>query len=273
LTSREGEETRRAAMTAGAAPTAITKRKLSEDVAERIQAEVASGGLKPGDRLPSERDLMARYGVGRSAVREALFVLQKSGLVQVRTGERARVTRPTPGFFVDTLAGAARHLLASEGGLRGFQEARLVIEGALARRAALQATAAEVERMAAALEANKRARGDPELARRTDVAFHRAIAEVGGNPIFPAINAAFVGWLVDQRAVSMQVPGAVDLAIGWHERIYRAIAARDAQGALEAMEGHLRVVQDYYWRVVELQEELRRRQERELARLVMPAPE
>ena len=73
----------------------IRRRKLYEEVAEQLEQSIQDGEYAPAGQLPSERDLMRHFGVGRPAVREALFHLRKMGLVEVRSGERARVTRPT----------------------------------------------------------------------------------------------------------------------------------------------------------------------------------
>ena len=103
---------------------------------------------------------MEELGVGRSAVREALLSLQKMGLVSLSSGERARVTAPTATALVQELSGAARHLLAQEGGIRRFQEARMLFEIGLARLAAKQATADDLAGCKDALEANRLAIGD-----------------------------------------------------------------------------------------------------------------
>ena len=75
------------------------------------------------DRLPSERELMRHFGVGRPSVREALLHLHRMGLVEVGSGERARVTRPTPQSVIDALSGPARHMIAAPGGVQNFQNA------------------------------------------------------------------------------------------------------------------------------------------------------
>ncbi|MBL8671940.1 MAG: GntR family transcriptional regulator, partial [Alphaproteobacteria bacterium] len=73
----------------------VQRRKVSEEVASRLEALIRDGTLAAGDSLPAERTLMQTFGVGRPAVREALFSLKRMGLVELRNGERARVTLPT----------------------------------------------------------------------------------------------------------------------------------------------------------------------------------
>ena len=116
--------------------TVIRRRKLYEDIAQHLEQRIRDQDVAPGDQLPSERDLMREFGVGRPAVREALFHLQKMGLVELRSGGRARASRPTPKMVVESLAGSARYLLAEPDGVRHFQEARSFFEMGLARYAA-----------------------------------------------------------------------------------------------------------------------------------------
>jgi GntR family transcriptional regulator, sialic acid-inducible nan operon repressor len=233
------------------APTPIRRRKLYEDVAREIERLIRDDGLLPGDRMPSERELMERFQVGRSAVREAMLSLQKMGLVTVSSGERARVASPTPKAMVAELSGVARLLLAQPGGVRRFQEARLLFEVGLARLAAMQRTEADLQRLQVALEANRRSIGDHADFIRTDVAFHHAIACIPANPIFTSLYEALIEWLREQRLVSGRTPGAGEDAYAAHTRIYEAIAAGDAAAAELAMERHLQAVAGRYWQARE----------------------
>src|SRR3569623_838766 len=90
---------------------AVRRRRLYEDVASGLEVTIRDGELKPGDALPSERALTGQFGVGRTAVREALFHLLKMGLIELKSGERAKVRHPSPEVVFEGLAGAARHLL------------------------------------------------------------------------------------------------------------------------------------------------------------------
>ena len=103
----------------------IRPQKLYEQVAHRLETRILEQTYSPGDLIPSERDLMREFGVGRPAVREALFHLKNMGLIELRSGERAMVTRPTAGVVVESLAGVARHMLAQSDGVKNFQDARM----------------------------------------------------------------------------------------------------------------------------------------------------
>lgn len=228
----------------------IRRRKLYEEVALRIEQMLTEGRFTPGDQLPSERELMEEFGVGRSAVREALLTLQRMGLVAVSSGERARVLSPSPGAIVGELAGAARLLLAQPGGVERFQQARALFEIGIARLAAQIATDDDLARLAEALEANRASMDDHARFQRTDVAFHFALAQVPNNSIFTSLHEALVAWLTEQRAISGLAPGAAEDAYAAHARIYRAVAAHDPIAAETAMHEHLQAVSARYWTVL-----------------------
>jgi len=225
----------------------IRKRKLYEDIVERIEAAIHAGEFAPGDHLPAERELMETFGVGRTAVREALFALQRMGLVTVSSGERARVCLPTPSTMVTELSGVARHLLAQPGGVRHFQQARALFEVGLAQLAAELAQPDDIDKLRARLQANHDAIGEMDVFERTDVDFHYAIAEIPRNPIFTALHTGLIEWLTEQRTTSLRARGSARAAFRAHKRIFEAIAAKDADAAGRAMREHLAEVEQYYW--------------------------
>jgi GntR family transcriptional repressor for pyruvate dehydrogenase complex len=230
---------------------AVRRRRLYEEIAGRLEAMIHEGHYTPGDQLPSERELMKQFGVGRPAVREALFALQKMGLVAINSGERARVTQPTPKVVFESLAGSARHLLAAPDGVRNFQEARLFFEIGLARYAAEHASEADLAELKRALDANRQALDNLYAFERTDVAFHYVLALIPRNPIFTAIHEAIVAWLTEQRSTTLRTPGQKFVACRAHEKIYEAIASRDPDAAERVMRAHLDQVTEAYWRAQE----------------------
>jgi GntR family transcriptional repressor for pyruvate dehydrogenase complex len=227
----------------------IRRRKLYEEIAERVERRIREEAIAPGDPLPSERQLMREFGVGRPAVREALFHLNRMGLVELRSGERARVAEPTAEAVVETLSGAARHFLSQPGGIDHFQQARAFFETGLARFAAENATVEDIAKLAAALEANRQAVGDVKKFGETDVAFHYAIAVIPRNPIYTALHAAIIEWLMEQRQVTLNILGQNRIAYEAHADIYRAIEARDSDEAERQMRTHLAQVAGVYARV------------------------
>jgi DNA-binding FadR family transcriptional regulator len=230
--------------------TAVRQRKLYEEVAARLERMIAEGHYAAGDALPSQRTLMETFAVGRPAIREALFHLQKMGLIDIRSGTRAIVTLPTPAFVVDALAVTARHMLAAPGGVQNFQSLRVFFEVGLARHAAEHATADDIARFRHALEENRSSLGDLKRFERTDVDFHYVLAVIPRNPMFTAIHAALAEWLLEQRQTTL-APGEDTVAYEAHRAIFEAVAARDADRAEAAMRAHLDYVTRRYNEVVE----------------------
>jgi GntR family transcriptional repressor for pyruvate dehydrogenase complex len=228
----------------------VRRRKLYEEVADQLERMIQDGEYAPRDQLPSERELMRQFGVGRPAIREALFHLRKMGLVEIRSGERARVTQPTPKFVIDALAGTARHMIAAPGGVRDFQDARMFFEVGLVRHAARHASDQDLLSFRDALEVNRLSIGDMKRFERTDVAFHYVLAVIPRNPIFMAIHAALAEWLLEQRRTTL-APGEDLMAYQAHRSIYEAVAARDPDRAELAMRDHLEHVARRYADVVE----------------------
>lgn len=228
---------------------AVEKQKLSDQVAALLEREIVTGERKIGEQLPSERALMQLFGVGRPTIREALYSLQRKGLVGLRSGTRARVTEPTPDGIVNEISGAARHFLEQPRGQEFFQEARTFFEVGLVRFAAERASADDLRKLEDALAANRDALGNRERFKDTDIAFHYVLAEIPGNPIFPAIHNAMVQWLTDQRETTLQVPGQMDIAYKAHERICRAVASGSPDRSEKAMLRHLQQLYSIYQQV------------------------
>jgi DNA-binding FadR family transcriptional regulator len=227
----------------------IRRRKLYEEVVARLEAKIHAGHLLPGDPLPSERDLMHHFGVGRPAIREALFALHRMGLVVVANGERPRVSSPSPKTLLGELSGAARLILAKPEGMHNFQQARRLFEAAIAEEAARLVSDEDISELEKALAANAAAIGDNVQFVRTDVAFHLAIARVPRNPIYVALHEAIVEWLVDQRRISLRSVGADRAAFESHKHIFEAIRVRDPAAAGDEMRRHLIEIEQRYWNV------------------------
>lgn len=227
----------------------IKRDRLSDQIARNIEELIVSGQIRIGEALPSERELMERYGVGRPAVREALLWLDKKGLITVSNGERARVTEPDPQDLLDYFSGAALLLASSPEGMHAFQQTRLFAEVALAREAARTATEADLHELRALVEANQASFGDNPTFIRTDEAFHFGIAQVSRNSLIIALYNSVVAVLQNQRHTSLIHPQAMRAAIDCHTRVYEAIAARDPDRVEAEMRRHLSEVEDFYWAV------------------------
>ncbi|MFY9514599.1 MAG: transcriptional regulator NanR [Rubrivivax sp.] len=218
----------------------IQKRKLSQEVLDRLMRRIESGEIRPGDQLPPERELMEVFGVGRPAIREALQAMERSGIVEISHGERARVVVPTAQELIAQVASGARHLLnAQPDMLEHLKQARLFLESGTARMAAERATADDVALLRQRIEEQRAvvAHNDEFLAR--DLAFHREIARISGNPIFPAVVEAIFQWASAYYRPMVRAPGAEALTLEEHGRLVDAIEHHDAAAAEQAVRAHL----------------------------------
>jgi DNA-binding FadR family transcriptional regulator len=219
---------------------AISRKKLGDLVEERLVTLLQAGGLAPGDPLPSERELMEQYKVGRPAIREAMQSLERKGLIEIRHGERPRVAAPSVDRTLTELAQSVRHLLVHlSGSLDHLKEARLMFEAAMARRAAERRSAADIAAIAEALERQRACKPGTVDFLRCDGDFHHAIAKVSGNPLLAELNRSLFRWLSEFHADLVRKPGLEKLTLAEHEAILEAIRTGNGDEAALQMQNHL----------------------------------
>ena len=225
----------------------IARRKLSHEVLERLLARIRSGESPTGSLLPSERELMQALGVGRPAVREALQALERMGLVVIVHGEGARVLALSAESVIEQMSGSAMHLLSGSSDLlEHLKEARLQFEVAMARTAAARATPRRIEALRLLLEQHCDSLDDPARFLETDMAFHRGIAAMSGNPIYMAVSTAMLQWLEQFHSEALRAHGAESTTLAEHVKLFKRIAQHDAEGAARAVTAHLRRANKHY---------------------------
>ncbi len=224
-----------------AAPVApIVRRKLGQEVQDRLLADIRAGVYPVGCLLPSERELMAQFGVGRPAIREGLQALEGMGLVSITHGEGTRVQPLSADSVISQISASVIHLLAGDGRLLDhLKEARLAFETAMARSAAARATPDDVARLRAALDTHQGSLGNPTRFLETDLELHRVIATISGNAVYVALSHAMLQWLSNFHQDLVRAPGAEAVTFAEHVRLVECIARNDAEGAAQAMEEHL----------------------------------
>jgi GntR family transcriptional repressor for pyruvate dehydrogenase complex len=223
--------------------------KIHKHIERELEVMLLERKYEPGDNLPSERQLMEMFGVGRPAVREALLSLERSGVVRLRSGSPAVVTRVSLDTILDGLTVPVRSFMNDAAGIRELQQARKLVESAIARRVASVRTDQDLDRMARALEANQAALGDLPAFERTDLRFHSEIVRTLHNRIFDGISVAMFAWLLEQRQATLKTPGQPEKTLDFHTRIFRAIERGDPAEAEQAMSAHMDQYLEVYWRV------------------------
>jgi GntR family transcriptional regulator, sialic acid-inducible nan operon repressor len=218
----------------------IRKKKLSEAVLDRLVSGIMSKEFAPNAQLPSERELMHRFNVGRPAIREAMQQLQQMGLLRISHGERARVINPTADALIDQMSTAIIMMLATNArGLDELKQARIMMETGLARIAAVRATGVDIARLERAHKALLDAKGSPDLFMAADLAFHAAIADIAGNALIASVLRAMLDWLSRFKIDMVLVKGAERITIDEHERILNALSRAQPEDAAAAMQDHL----------------------------------
>jgi GntR family transcriptional regulator, sialic acid-inducible nan operon repressor len=218
----------------------IAKRKLSEEVFERLKRLIVEGQKKPGHFMPSERELMARFGVGRPAIREAMQQLAAMGLVAINHGERARVLELTPQSLMRQVDESARIMLSmSADSLEHLKAARIFFERGMAREAAQKATYEDLAGLRATLDEQRSLLGNADAFIATDMRFHTQIAAISRNPIFTAVSEAMLGWLKLYHGEMLIWTGKEKYTLAEHEEIISHLAANDPDATEAAMVKHL----------------------------------
>jgi len=219
----------------------VRKGRRYEQVAEQIQRLIASGALSPGDRLPPERELAAKFGVGRSSLRDAIRTLEVMGIVESRHGSGTVVRDLSTDSLVVPLASVLAHKreLVAE-----LLDVRRMIEPALAARAAANATEEELSRLEDILQrqAEKVRRGEPSI--EEDSEFHYTIALAARNSVVLRVLDVLMDLLRESRARSLQVSGRPERSFAGHQRILRAIKRRDGPAAEAAVRKHLKEIEE-----------------------------
>jgi GntR family transcriptional repressor for pyruvate dehydrogenase complex len=216
-----------------------TTERLSDRLAAALTAQIDSGALRPGDRLPTEAQLSARHGVSRSVVREAVQRIKSRGLLLSRQGSGVYVTAPP----------AHRSLAFDPTVLESMQavvqvvELRRVLEGEIAALAAERSTRAQQAGLKRALKAIDTAMAAGHDGVAEDMAFHRAIGEATGNPQFGRLLAFLEQYLLEAMRVTKgneaRREDFMRQVRDEHQAIVAAIEARDAQRARAAAVSHL----------------------------------
>ncbi|MEZ2132026.1 MULTISPECIES: transcriptional regulator NanR [unclassified Sinorhizobium] len=218
----------------------IVRRKLSDEVFARLKRMITSGELSPGDEMPSERELMERFGVGRPAIREAMQALANMGLVAISHGERAKVLELTAKTILRQVDLTAKIMLSqSSDSLEHLKSARIFFERGMAREAAAKATKQDIDELREILARQRRSLGQAEPFISADMEFHTRIAQISGNPIFVAVSEALLAWLKEYHTDMLIWTGKEKFTLVEHEEILNCLAANDADAAEQAMLKHL----------------------------------
>ena len=220
---------------------AVRKTKVYEEVAKQIERLIVEGGLKPGDKLPPERELAEMFQVSRSSLRDAIRTLELTGLLEPRHGEGTVVCDLSADLLVNPLANMLtrkRELVAE------LLDVRKMLEPPLAARAAAHASPEEIAYLEDILRRQKEKVRRGELAIEEDSEFHYTIAMAAKNSVVQKVLDVLMDLLRTSRERSLQVEGRRQRSLAGHRRILKAIRQRDSTAAERAMRRHLREIEE-----------------------------
>jgi len=212
------------------------KERLYQEIVDQIQQQILSGALKPGDQIPAERDLAERFGVSRTAVREAIKSLTEKGLIEVFVGRGTFVTNLSPDRVVESMTLLLRN---EPHGVANLQEARELLEAPTARRAALRRSEANVARLRAIEAEMEEERSISPRLIDSDTEFHVELARATGNPVLVLMTQTIMTMLRTERLYREDFASDLPVAFASHREIVDAIADGDGDRAEHAMIGHL----------------------------------
>jgi len=220
----------------------IRTSRLYEQIVQQIEESIVKGDLKPGDQLPAERELAQRFGVSRTAVREAVKALREKGLVEAYSGRGTFITDGTTQAVRQSLDLMVK--IGQPEGSTHLAEVRAILEPEIAALAALRIQDTELATMREAVNVMDRAGRDPQAYIEADLDFHLALAEGAANPLILSLLDSIVGLLREQRLRIFQVPGGPERGQVHHKRILDAVERHDPEIARNAMRAHLTQVRE-----------------------------
>ena len=210
--------------------------QTTEEVVARVSELIKKSELKPGDRLPPERELSKQLGVSRPSLRAGLRALSSMGVLKSRQGAGTFVSDGPP-----TLDSEPLRLLAA---LHGFSfehmfETRSILEAGAAGLAAQNATSDQLATLADEIAEMYASLGDPQEYLVHDIRFHRAVAEASNNPTLATLVEMVSAVMYERRRETIERAHDFSESLELHQQVYRAIRARQPEEARSAMREHI----------------------------------
>lgn len=218
----------------------VRRNKVYEDVARQIERLILKK-LRPGDKLPSERELAESLGVSRSSIRDAIRSLELMGVVEPRQGAGTIVCEISANSLANPIANALKRKEELVNELLDF---RKMLEPPLAARAATHASAEEISEMEDILDRQDKKQRKSESTIAEDSEFHYSIAMASGNSVVLKVLDILMDLLRETRERSLQIEGRPQKSLAGHRRILSAIKRRDAEAAKAAMRRHIEDIEE-----------------------------
>lgn len=213
----------------------VRKVRVYEEIVSQITSLILNGELKEGDKLPSERDLGERFGVGRNSVREATRALESANLVETRQGEGTFIVAG-PDSLVPILPAS---ISEEESGIHLLFEARRVLEPQIAALAAKRATQEETEELCQILRSQRVEVDAGRNGIEEDTQFHMTLAKAAKNKFLQNLLGTLLGSLREHREQSVREQSDRIRSHETHLTILNAIREKNEAEAATSMLSHL----------------------------------
>jgi GntR family transcriptional repressor for pyruvate dehydrogenase complex len=217
-------------------PEVAGRSTLVDDTADRIRQMIFTGQIKPGEMLPSRKELATQFGVGIATIHEAVKSLHAVGLIESRPGKGTWVSYNALQSVIHP------DMILNRFGpidLRSVYEARIALEVSLAELAAQKATEEEIEQMFRYLEGAQKVMGDDSEFVRVDWNFHMTVAQATHNVLLQAFYTLSRELLIDLISDVIKLPLVKEEASALHREQAEAIARHDVAGATAAARKHM----------------------------------
>jgi GntR family transcriptional regulator, transcriptional repressor for pyruvate dehydrogenase complex len=214
----------------------LSKTRLFENIVRQIQEQIKAGDLKPGDKLPPERELAEMFNVSRNSLREALRTLEIMNCVQIKSGEGVFIKEIRIDELFEPIIDA---ISFDKQLLLDLLDVRELFEVETARRAALYGTEDDFRRIREAVELTEKEIKSKGIGLSGDSSFHYAIAAATHNRAFMMIFNLITEALMKNMEATLTIPGQPHRTLSDHKKIYEAIANRHADLAAHLMQEHI----------------------------------
>ena len=214
----------------------VERTSISDEIVEQILALIANGDLKPGERLPSERELCKNFNAGRSSLREALRCLSIVGVLTARVGEGTSVA-PNGGKFLGKIV--EWRIITEKHDIEDMMQVRIALEGVTAASVAMRASDEDLANLQTMISRMEAALSNEKAFAALDLEFHILLATISKNFLIYDLVAMIRGQLEKILQKVLLLPNAVPLTFKEHVTICNAIKRRDPEAASDAMRRHL----------------------------------
>jgi GntR family transcriptional repressor for pyruvate dehydrogenase complex len=222
----------------------VKSNKVCQHIADQIRSAIFDGRLKPGDKLPSERELVEKFKVSKATLREALRSLEVLGFLEIRKGVSGG------GFVTEVDMTTARDsftnfLLFKNVSLKELSEVRLLLEPYIAEKATQAITKEDLSRLEKLIKDSEHTiKNDIAYeSRKNEIEFHRVIASITGNPILMFILDFVENLLIETKGILKPGKEFSEKVLRAHKRIYNALLEKNIKKVHEEMVKHIREVE------------------------------